>query len=91
MTMIGGHERVAYTIEHRGDCILITGDVPAEAFRVIACLADEKSILCTATAKALGVSFAIGLPTDLNRLRSASAKQKSLNDNIVHLEPHHED
>ena len=70
-TLIGAHERTAYTVEHRGDCVLITGDVPLSAFTVLAKLAPDGSVLDPDVARIWGVTFAFGLPDDLQELRKA--------------------
>lgn len=69
--MIGSHERTAYTVEHRGDCVLITGAVPLSAFTVLAKLAPDGSVLDPDVARIWGVTFAFGLPDDLQELRKA--------------------
>lgn len=73
-TFIGGHERAAYTIEHRNNCVLITGAVPARAFPALAKLAPDGSVMDTDAARVLGVTFAMGLPDDLQALRDAGAQ-----------------
>lgn len=70
-TLIGAHERTAYTVEHRGDCVLITGAVPPSAFTVLAKLAPEGSVLDPDVARIWGATFAFGLPDDLQELREA--------------------
>lgn len=69
MTLIGGHERVAYTVEHRHNCVIITGSVPATAFSVLAGLAPAYSVVDPHIARVMGVNFVFGLPEDLAVLR----------------------
>jgi len=69
--MVGGHERVAYTVEHRGNCVLIHGDVPASAFAVLSQLASPEAVMDPDVARMYGVTFAMGMPDDLEALRSA--------------------
>ena len=40
--IIGGHERIAYTVEHRGNCVLITGAVPARALVTLTKLVSDE-------------------------------------------------
>lgn len=70
-TLIDALERTAYTVEHRGDCVLITGAVPLSAFTVLAKLAPEGSVLDPDVARIWGATFAFGLPDDLQELREA--------------------
>lgn len=71
LTAIGSHYRIVYTIEHRGDCVLITGSVPASAFAVLAQLVPEGSVLDPDVARMWGATFAFGLRDDLQELREA--------------------
>lgn len=79
MTITGGNQRVAYTVEHRGNCVLITGGVPAGAFHALTMLAPKKSVLDPDVARIYGANFAFGLRADLEVLRqagSAAAEQR---------------
>jgi len=69
---IGGHERIAYTIEHRGSCVLITGAVPLGAMGALCQLAPKNAVMDADAATVLGVTFAIGLADDLRALRAAA-------------------
>ena len=69
--MIGSHERTAYTVEHRGDCVLITGAIPALALPVLAKLVPEGSVMDPDVARIWGATLAFGLPEDLQELREA--------------------
>lgn len=69
--LIGGHERVAYTVEHRGGCVLITGAVPLGAMAVLCQLVPENAVMDADAATTLGVTFALGMPEDLQALRAA--------------------
>lgn len=73
INFIGGHERIAYTIEHRGDCVLIDGPVPMSKFEYLTKLAPPGSVLDSDTARVLGVTFAMGPAEDLQALREAGA------------------
>jgi len=57
-----------YTIEHRGNCILVFGSVPATAFVALAKLAPRKAVLSTRLAHLAGCSAAMGLSSDVDRL-----------------------
>ena len=72
--MIGGHERVAYTVEHRGNCVLITGAVPMAAFGTLAQLAPEGSVMDQNCARVWGANFAFGPEGELAELRAAGAE-----------------
>lgn len=71
--LIGGHERTAYTVEHRGQCVLITGAVPMSAFGVLSALAPPGSVMNPDAARVLGVTFAMGPEDELAELRAAGA------------------
>lgn len=71
--MVGGNERVAYTIEHRGECILIDGEVPMSAFGTLVMLAPKDSVMDPDAARMLGVTFAFGPADQLETLRAARA------------------
>jgi hypothetical protein len=71
--IIGGHERTAYTVEHRGNCVLITGAVPMSAFGTLANLAPPGSVMDPDAARVLGVTFAMGPQDELAELRAAGA------------------
>ena len=73
MEMIGGHERVAYTVEHRGNCVLITGAVPATALSALAKLVPEDSVMDSDAARLLGVTFAFGPGEELDTLKEGAA------------------
>ena len=70
-TLIGAHERAAYTIEHRGDCVLITGAVPVTALGALIKLVPEGSVLSPDAARAWGATFAFGPEEDLQELLEA--------------------
>jgi len=70
---IGTNERVAYTVEHRHNCVLITGPVPASAFTVLARLAPQNAVMDPDLARMAGANFAIGLPKDLAAWRAELA------------------
>lgn len=85
--IIGAHERVAYTVEHRGNCVLIDGPVPASAFPILSKLVPEDSVMDTDAARVLGVTFAFGPEGELTALREAHAnaaasRSKRLHPNI---------
>jgi hypothetical protein len=64
-----------YTIEHRGGCVLIAGPVPAGDFDHLAGLVGDGAVLCADVARMGGVTFAIGLREDLEKLREALATE----------------
>ena len=68
-TFIGAGERVAYTVEHRGRCLLVTGPVPAAALQGLANMAPAGSIIDSGVAERLGATLAIGLESELQALR----------------------
>ena len=68
-TFIGAGERVAYTVEHRGRCLLVTGPVPAAALQGLANMAPAGSIIDSGVAEQLGVTLAIGPINELQALR----------------------
>ena len=72
--MAGGHERIAYTIEHRGQCILITGEVPMSAFGTLTMLAPKNAVMDPDAARMLGVTFAMGPADELASLKAARAE-----------------
>lgn len=74
LDMIGGHERVAYTVEHRGRCVLIAGAVPATALSVLAGLVPEGSVMGSDAARLLGVTFAFGPGEELDALKEGAAE-----------------
>ena len=74
LNMIGGHERVAYTVEHRGRCVLITGAVPETAIVELARLAPEDSVMDADAARLLGVTFAFGPAEELDALKAGAAE-----------------
>jgi hypothetical protein len=71
-TFIGANERTAYTVEHRGPCLLITGPTPARALAALASLAPPDSIIDADAAAVLGVTFAIGPADELHKLRAGA-------------------
>lgn len=79
-------ERVAYTIEHRGQCILITGGVPMDKFGAITKLVPEGSVIDTDAARVLGVTFAIGPADELAELRAQGAAEVERHQRAMH--PH---
>lgn len=74
MEYIGAHERMAYTVEHRDNCILVTGPVPLSAMGALAQMVPEGSVLDNELGRTLGATFALGLPEDLIKLRRAHSK-----------------
>lgn len=74
MEFIGSHERLAYTVEHRDNCVLVTGPVPVRAVGALSKLVPDGSVLDHELGKALGATFALGLPDDLMKLRIAHRK-----------------
>jgi hypothetical protein len=67
---IGTGERIAYTVEHRHGCVLITGPVPANAITALASLVPAKSVMDPDVARMFGATFAMGMASDLTALRA---------------------
>ena len=62
-----------YTIEHRGNCVLVEGAIPAVAFSGLAAMCPKGAVLSPDTARVMGVTFAIGLPEDLMALQNSGS------------------
>lgn len=75
MVLGGG---AGYEVMHRGGCVLIKGAVPASAFSAFAKMVPKKSVLSSDVARLLGVTFAMGLSADLDKLREAAIPQALL-------------
>jgi hypothetical protein len=73
-SLIGAHERTAYTVEHRGNCVLINGPVPMSKFGTLALLAPKNSVMDPDVAHMLGVTFAMGPEDELQELRKAGVE-----------------
>jgi hypothetical protein len=71
---IGGHERIAYTVEHRGNCVLVTGAVPMSAFGTLMKLVPRGSVMDQDCARVWGANFAFGPADELADLLSAGAE-----------------
>lgn len=82
--MIGGHERIAYTIEHRGNCILIDGAVPATAFTVLTKLVPKRSVMDPNCARIWGVTFAAGPEKELLQLAEEGKARAIRRERIKH-------
>lgn len=67
--LIGGTERVAYTVEHRDGCILVSGNVPLPAFPVLVELAPKGSVVDPDLARMFGANLAFGLREDIAILK----------------------
>lgn len=70
---IGSQHKISYLIEHRGNCILIFGDVPASAFHVLTKLAPPKSVMDHDVARMFEANLAFGLAKDLDALKASEA------------------
>jgi hypothetical protein len=70
----GGRERVAYTVEHRGGCVLITGAVPVSALTILSMLVPDGSVMDPDVARIWGATFAFGMARDLDKLRQSGAE-----------------
>jgi hypothetical protein len=77
---IGSQHKISYLIEHRGNCILIFGDVPASAFLALTKLAPPKSVVDPDVARMFEANFAFGLAKDLQALKASEA------DNVLRRE-----
>lgn len=60
-----------YTVEHRGNCILVFGEIPISAFSALTKLAPENSIMDTQLARIAGCNLAMGLIEDTKALRAS--------------------
>jgi hypothetical protein len=71
MTLSSGETR--YTIEHRGRCVLVFGQVPMRVFGALAQLTHEpkKAVIDPTLARLAGANFAFGEPDDCKALRDA--------------------
>jgi hypothetical protein len=67
---------MAYTVETRDGCTLITGSVPASQFNALLSVADEGSEFSDHLARLAGVQFAWGLPADVAALESKLRAEK---------------
>lgn len=68
-----------YTVEHRGNCVLITGAVPMASFGVLTQLAPHGSVMDPNCARMWGANFAFGPEEELAALRkdgAATAEQR---------------
>lgn len=74
MEYIGAHERMAFTVEYRDNCILVTGPVPLSAMGALAQMVPEGSVIDNELGRSLGATFALGLPEDLINLRRKNLK-----------------
>ena len=63
--------QIKYTVEHRGNCLLIGGVVPLRDLPKLLKLVDDDAVVCPDTARTLGVNFAFGFRSDLDALRAA--------------------
>lgn len=72
--LIGGTERVAYTVEHRDGCILVSGNVPLSDFSVLVKLAPKDSVVDPDLARMFGANLAFGLPDDIAPLKQKVAE-----------------
>lgn len=82
--LIGSHERTAYTVEHRGSCVLITGAVPAAAFPTLAQLAPGGSVMDQDCARVWGATFAFGPEGELEALRKAGTENAYRHERAKH-------
>lgn len=73
-TLIGASERISYTIEHRGNCVLITGAVPISAFDALMALVPKRSVMDPNCARVWGANFAFGPQLELDDLRKEGAE-----------------
>lgn len=64
-------QAITYTVAHRGNCVFITGSVPAQALPVLAKLVPEDSVIDPDAARVFGCNFAFGPEAELKALRDA--------------------
>jgi hypothetical protein len=74
---------IKYTIEHIGNCVLISGNVPLHAFSTISKLVDKHSVIDTHLARIAGCQFALGPKEDTQALA------ESLYGKAIQLAQHH--
>lgn len=84
MTVNTGSPPARYTVEHRGGCILIFGEVPVSALSVLTGLAPAKAVLDPDVARIYGANFAFGLYGDLQALRAAGAPAAERSARVSH-------
>ena len=84
--LIATHERIAYTVEHRGNCVIITGAVPMDAFGVLTKLAPANAVLSPDVARMCGANFAFGPAEELEALRASMAERAARLERGLHPE-----
>lgn len=62
-----------YTVTHRGNCVFITGSVPARSLEVLIDLVPENSVADPNAARMYGATFAFGPEAELKQLRVSQA------------------
>lgn len=62
---------ICYTVEHRGNCVLVFGAIPITAFSALVKLAPKKAIMDTQLSRVAGCSLAMGLIEDTKALRAS--------------------
>lgn len=82
--IIGGHERIAYTVEHRGNCVLITGAVPARAMVTLTKLVSGDAVMSQDVARMYGATFAFGPKEELQELRKFGAAIAEIRERAAH-------
>lgn len=65
---VGGSDFTEYRVRHQAGCILIFGDVPADAFITLAKLAHRRAVMCPDLARMAGATLAFGLRSDIDAL-----------------------
>lgn len=58
----------SYTIQHRDNCVLIFGSVPASSLTAITGLAPDGALMAMDLARMVGANFAFGLKADVDAL-----------------------
>lgn len=64
-----------YTVTHRGNCILIEGEIPIDALKPLTGLAPKNAVIDPDVARMAGVNLAFGPAKDMKALREELAKQ----------------
>ena len=66
-----GAGAVNYTVEHRGNCVLVFGEVPLAVFGGLTRMVPKDAVMDTVLARMTGSSFAMGLIVDTKALRES--------------------
>jgi len=70
---MGSSDKTSYTVEHRGNCVLVYGAVPVSAFSALTKMVPRKAVMATHLAQIAGCNLAMGLPDDAKALAAELA------------------